>query len=143
MRADGFQPCRLHTGPSLMEDAAMKDSRQDSHQELIDLETRFWQSMVDHDTETAVAMLNEPALMVSSHGAMQFDHAAYRRMAQKDSMVLTSFELNDMKVVFPDDRTAILTYRVTQGVAPKGQEARSTKTDMYDTSTWLRSGGAW
>jgi hypothetical protein len=121
----------------------MSNSTRNSREELIDLETRFWQSMVDSDTEAALAMLSEPALMVSSHGAMQFDHEAYRRMASKDSKVLTSFELSDMKVVFPNETTAILTYKVKQGIAPRGQESSSTKTDMYDTSTWVRSGKGW
>jgi hypothetical protein len=52
-------------------------------QTLIDLETKFWQSMIDQDTDAAVAMLSEPALMVSSHGAMKFDHAGYRKMADQ------------------------------------------------------------
>lgn len=54
-----------------------------ARQHLIDLETRFWQSMVDDDTDTAVGMLSEPALMVSQHGAIKFDHAGYRRMARR------------------------------------------------------------
>ena len=33
-------------------------------------------------------------------------------------MVLTSFELSDMEVVFPNDTTAVLTYHVKQGIAP-------------------------
>lgn len=41
-----------------------------STQTLIDLETKFWQSMVNQDTDTALDLLSEPALMVSSHGAM-------------------------------------------------------------------------
>ena len=32
---------------------------------LIELENKFWKSMVDEDTDTALAMLDEPALMVS------------------------------------------------------------------------------
>jgi Domain of unknown function (DUF4440) len=68
---------------------------------LIDLEKKFWQSMVDQDTDAALAMLSEPALMVSSHGAMKFDHAGYRKMAEQGSMVLTSFEFSDTQVVFP------------------------------------------
>ena len=32
---------------------------------LIDLEKKFWQSMVDQDADTAVKLLVEPALMVS------------------------------------------------------------------------------
>jgi hypothetical protein len=43
---------------------------------LVDLETRFWQSMVDNDTDTAVAMLAEPALMVSPQGTMRFERHA-------------------------------------------------------------------
>ena len=56
-----------------------------SSKTLIDLETKFWQSMVDQDTDTALEMLTEPALMVSSHGAMKFDHAGYRKMAEQGS----------------------------------------------------------
>ena len=109
---------------------------------LIDLETKFWQSMVNQDTDTALEMLSEPALMVSSHGAMKFDHAGYRKMAEKGSMVLTSFELSDVEVVFPNETTAVLTYHVKQGVAPRGK-GESTAQEMNDTSTWVQNGKRW
>ncbi len=109
---------------------------------LIDLENKFWQSMVDEDTDTALAMLNEPALMVSSHGAMKFDHAGYRQMAEKGSMVLKSYQLSDIDVVLPADDTAILTYRVKQTMAPRGKSESMTQ-EMADTSTWIRRGGQW
>ena len=92
-------------------------------QDLIKLETRFWQSMVDRDPSVAVGLLSEPAVMVSSHGAMQFDHAGYRKMADHGAMVVKSFEFDDMQVVFPNPSTAILTYSVRQGVAPRGKGA--------------------
>jgi hypothetical protein len=116
---------------------------QDSRKMLVDLETKFWQSMVDNDPDTAVGLLAEPAVMVSSHGAMQFDRAAYRHMAETGSRVLTAFKLSDMQVMFPDEKTAILTYRVKQAVAPRGKAEQSAEEEMYDTSTWIRSGGAW
>jgi hypothetical protein len=109
---------------------------------LIDLETKFWQSMVEQDTDTALDMLNEPALMVSSHGTFKFDHAGYRQMADQGSMVVTSFELSDVEVVFPNEATAILTYRVKQGVAPRDGNA-STEQEMNDTSTWVQNGNRW
>jgi hypothetical protein len=115
-------------------------------QTLIDLEKRFWQSMVDHDTDTALGLLNERALMVSSHGAMQFDHAGYRKMAEHGSMVLTAYELHDVQVTMPTDDTAILTYRVTQQVAPReGGGQAGAPQEMNDSSTWVRSGpgGEW
>jgi len=109
---------------------------------LIDLENKFWQSMVDEDTDVALAMLDEPALMVSSHGAMKFDHAGYRQMAEKGSMVLKSYQLSDVDVMFPADDTAILTYRVKQTMAPRGKSESMTQ-EMADTSTWIRRGGQW
>lgn len=111
---------------------------------LVDLETKFWQSMVDQDTSAALAMLNEPALMVSAHGAMKFDHAGYRRMAEQGPMVITSFELSDMEVVFPNDTTAILTYHVTQEVASRGDgDVEGATQEMNDTSTWVKTDGGW
>ena len=116
---------------------------QTSSKTLIDLENKFWQSMVDQDTDTAISLLDEPALMVSSHGAMKFDHAGYRKMAEQGTMVVTSFELSDIEVVFPNDTTAILSYRVKQGVANRG-EAKSKTQQMADTSTWVQSeSGDW
>lgn len=109
---------------------------------LIDLETRFWQSMVSQDADIATEMLSEPALMVSSHGAMKFDREGYRKMAEQGSMVLTSFEFSDMDVTFPNESTAILTYNVKQAMAPRGTAAGATQ-DMYDTSTWVRDGTRW
>jgi hypothetical protein len=109
---------------------------------LIDLETRFWESMVNHDTDAALDLLGEPALMVSSHGSMKFDHAGYRKMAEQGSMVLTSFELTNMEAVFPNDTTAILSYRVKQGVAPRGEDT-SNHQEMNDTSTWVKLGADW
>jgi len=109
---------------------------------LVDLETKFWQSMVDHDTDVALNLLSEPALMISSHGAMKFDHAGYRKMADHGSMVVNSFEFSDMEVLFPNDATAILSYRVLQGVAPRGEGA-TTEQQMNDTSTWVRTDRGW
>lgn len=114
-----------------------------STQSLVDLETRFWQSMVDQDADVAVALLHEPALMVSSHGAMQFDHAGYRRMADQGSMVVTAFDFDDMQVVFPNENTAVLTYHVKQQVAPRDKKGNSVTQDMNDSSTWIKVGDSW
>jgi hypothetical protein len=109
---------------------------------LIDLENRFWKSLVDEDADTAIALLNEPALMVSPHGAFKFDHAGYRRMAEQGSMVVKSYQLSDMDVVFASEDAAILTYRVKQVLSPRDRSQDITQ-DMADTSTWVRKGGQW
>jgi uncharacterized protein (TIGR02246 family) len=109
---------------------------------LIELENKFWQSIVDQDPDSALDLLTEPALMVSSHGAMKFDHAGFRQMAEKGPMVLKSFELSDMNVLFPTDDTAVLTYRVKQVMAERGK-SDETKQDMADSSVWTRKDGRW
>ena len=113
------------------------------HDELVDLETKFWQSMVDEDTDAAISMLSEPALMVSPHGAMQFDHTAYRRMAEQGSMVLKDYHLSDMRVLSPSDDTAILTYTVEQSLSPRGRSDGGVTQKMTDTSVWVRRQGQW
>ena len=109
---------------------------------LIDLETKFWNSMVDQDTDATLDLLAEPALMVSAHGAMKFDHAGYRKMAEQGSMMVTSFKLADMQVVFPNEATAILTYAVSQGITPRGK-GTPTMQEMNDSSTWIQKDGRW
>lgn len=109
---------------------------------LIDLETKFWNSIVTQDTDVALELLTEPALMVSAHGSMKFDHAAYRKMAEEGSMVLKSFELSDMEVVFPNEATAVLSYHVKQAMSPRGKD-KTTMQEMNDTSTWVKNGKGW
>ena len=109
---------------------------------LIDLETKFWQSMVDQDTDAALQLLHDPAMMSTAHGAMKFDHAGYRKMAEQGSMVVTAFALSDVEVMFPNEATAVLTYRVKQTVGAR-DDGKSTTQNMSDTSTWVHLDKRW
>jgi hypothetical protein len=109
---------------------------------LIDLEKKFWQSMVDNDPDSAVELLHEPSMMVGSHGAMQFDRAGYRKMADEMKMQVTAFEFSDIHVVFPNDTTGIVTYKVKQSVAERG-DAKPKVQVMNDSSTWIQTGKGW
>lgn len=107
------------------------------------LERRFWDALVAQDVPAATDLLAEPALMVSGHGAMRFDHAQYRKMAEQGSMVLKSFEMSDVQTTFATDDIAIVTYRVRQEMAGRG-DADVTVQQMNDSSTWVRdASGAW
>ena len=109
---------------------------------LIDLETKFWQSMVDQDTDAALQLLHNPAMMATAHGAMKFDHAGYRKMAEQGSMVVTAFALSDVEVMFPAETTAVLTYRVKQTVGER-DGGQSITQNMLDTSTWVYLNQRW
>ncbi|MEP7297554.1 MAG: nuclear transport factor 2 family protein [Burkholderiales bacterium] len=112
---------------------------------LMNLERKFWQSMVDQDVDSALSLLCEPAVMVSTHGSMKFDHAGYRKMAEQGTMVVRSFALTDMEVLFPNDTTAVLMYHVTQTLEPRGEAGKTGRVtqEMIDTSTWVQSGTSW
>jgi hypothetical protein len=110
---------------------------------LIDLEKKFWQSMVDQKPDVALDLLCEPSMMVSAHGAMKFDHAAYRKMAEQGTQVVKSFELSDVEVVFPNDTTAVVSYRVRQGVSPRDKGGKTKFEDMQDSSTWVKTDTGW
>lgn len=115
---------------------------QTASKDLVALENRFWKSMVDEDNDAALTLLHEPALMVSSHGAIKFDHAGYRRMAEQGTLVVKSFDLSDMNVVFPNEDTAVLTYHAKQMISKRGTAAE-TRQDMADSSVWTRKEGQW
>ncbi len=114
-----------------------------SNAELISLEKKFWQSLVDEDTDTALALLDEPSLMVSPHGAMQFDHADYQHMAEHGKMVVKSYELSDMNVSFPTDDLAVVTYTARQAVTARHGKADLIRQEMADASVWARKSGQW
>jgi len=86
--------------------------------EIEGLESAFWQSMVDGKASVATGMLTEPALMVSGHGLLKFDHASYEKMASKDEMKLVDFEFSDFDVVFPAGTTAPTPAPVPQPAQP-------------------------
>jgi len=117
--------------------------KQDTAQHLIELERKFWQSLVRDDTDAALSLLDQEALMVSSHGSMKFDHAQYRKMARQGPMVLKDFRLGDIHVLQPTDDMAVLTYRVRQSVAPRDSDGMGTPQDMVDSSTWVRKENQW
>jgi hypothetical protein len=120
-----------------------RESRmQPSSKALVDLETKFWQSLVDEDADAALNLLDDPALMVSEHGAMKFNHSDYKRMAEQGPIVVKSFKLSNIDVTFPKDDTAVLTYRVKQSLAQRGK-SQEIKREMADSSVWARKNGKW
>ena len=52
------------------------------------------------------------------------------------------FELGEMDATFVGDNAAVLSYEVTQVIAPRGKR-EETEQHMKDTSTWVKVGGTW
>ena len=108
--------------------------------EIEALERRFWNSMMDRKPDVAIAMLHEPAMLVSGHGPLRFDHAQYRRMAKDDRYRIVDYTIRDLDVLSPTPDTAVATYRVHL-VAESENDRR--EEDYADSSTWVKVGGEW
>lgn len=112
----------------------------DDSRTILDLEKRFWQSMVDKDAKAAKAMIADECLVTGPMGAMKIDPAKYEKMTEEGSWTLDSFRFSDTEVIFPSDDVAVIAYKVHQ----KGK-MKDEAMDMRcaDSSTWIRQGGDW
>ena len=104
------------------------------------LETEFWQSMVDKDADKAATMIADDSLVVGPEGAMRIGPEEYKRMTEEGQWELDRFELSDVNVVFPNEDTGIIAYKVHQTGTMRGQEM---DLNCADSSTWVREGGDW
>ena len=71
----------------------------DRNSTILDLEDRFWQSMVDKDTKAAQAMIADECLIAGPMGSMKIDPAKYAKMTEEGQWSLESFELSDTEVI--------------------------------------------
>ena len=104
------------------------------------LETRFWQSMVDKDPETAMALIAEECLIAGPAGTMRITPAQYGEMTEEGAWRLDAFEFDELDVLFPADDVAVVAYKVHQTGEMKGEPM-----DLHcaDTSTWVKQDGGW
>jgi hypothetical protein len=107
---------------------------------IIDLETRFWQSMVDKDAKLAKTMIADECLIAGPMGSMKIDPDKYEAMTKEGQWDLEKFEFSDLEVVFPSPNTAVVAYKVHQQGALKGKPM-----DMIcaDSSTWVQVNNKW
>jgi len=109
-------------------------------QTIVDLETRFWQSMVDKDAKLAKTLIADDCLITGPMGAMKIDPDKYEAMTEDGKWTLESFKFSDLNVIFPSDDTAIVAYKVRQ----KGEMAgKAMDMSCVDSSTWIRDGKGW
>ena len=115
---------------------------QPDKQKIIDLEQKFWQTMVDKDTEVSVAMLPEKSIVTGAQGTALLTHNDYRGMAKQGDKLwrLKSFHFDDMKVIFPADGVAVIAYIVEAEMEVEGKPMTM---KAADATTWVREGGNW
>jgi ketosteroid isomerase-like protein len=104
------------------------------------LEKDFWQSMVEKDADRAAAMIADPSLVTGPSGTIRMDPQLYKEMTEQGDWTLDRFEFSDVEVIFPNEDTGIIVYKVHQTGSMKGQRM---DLNCADSSTWVREGDEW
>jgi Domain of unknown function (DUF4440) len=109
---------------------------------IIELEAKFWQSVMDKDTEAAVAMLDDKSAVAGAQGLAMLSHSDCRSMAKQGERMwkLKSFRFDDVKVTFPTADVAVIVYKVTEDMEVYGKPLTL---KAADATTWVRKGGKW
>ena len=109
-------------------------------QQIIDLETRFWQSMKDKDVDTAKSLIAKEGLVTGPMGTMTMDPEKYAQMTRDGQWTLQNFKMDKVEVVQPNSDSAIIAYEVRQTGDMKGQPM---DLRCADSSVWVKEGGDW
>ena len=109
-------------------------------QQIIDLETRFWQSMKDKDVDTAKSLIAKEGLVTGPMGTMTMDPDKYAQMTRDGQWTLQNFKIDKVEVVQPNADSAIIAYEVRQTGDMKGQPM---DLRCADSSVWVKEGGDW
>jgi len=112
-----------------------------AEQVLVDLETKYWQSMKDKDAQTARQLTDDACILVGSHGAGRVNRETFGSMFESASWTLEDVELvGEPEIQMLGDDLGIIAYKVRENLTVDGKKVTL---DAADSSTWLRRDGKW
>jgi len=108
--------------------------------ELIALETSYWEAIKAKDGRRTAALSGETSLVTGARGVSSIPQAKMKAMTEDGSWELESYAFEDVEVSTPAPDVAIVAYTVRQKVRMDGkrQEMRAA-----DSSTWVRGADGW
>jgi uncharacterized protein (TIGR02246 family) len=109
-------------------------------QEIIDLETQFWNAIRDGDAAAASSMVDDRCLVTGAQGNSAIDPKMFAKLMEAPSWTLHEFTFEKENVIFPTDDVAILAYNVTEKLTVDGKPLTL---KAADASTWVRRDGQW
>ena len=108
--------------------------------EILALEKRFWQSMIDKDSDTGARLTADPCLVTGAQGVGRIDRKTFAKMMDTGAWKLHRFEFSDVKVESVTDDVAVIAYKVREELTVDGKELTL---EAADASTWVRDGESW
>lgn len=109
-------------------------------QTIIDLEKKFWDTMVSKDADAATDMMAKKSIVTGPQGVAEISRGDFSKMMEEGKWTLDSYRFSDIQVIFPNERTAVIGYKVKQ----KGMmDGKPYDMEAADASTWTKSGDEW
>ena len=115
-------------------------SRAPTRDDILKLESPYWDAMKAKDGEEAAALSGNTSLVTGSHGVMSIPRAKMSEMTQNEDWELLSYTFENVEFTTPISDVAIIAYVVRQKVKMNGEEKEFR---AADSSTWVRNGDGW
>jgi hypothetical protein len=114
--------------------------RSELENELIELETQFWNSIKKKDAQAAARLADDPCIVTGAQGVAQIDKTTFVKMMETANWTLHDFKIEGAKVQRLSDEVAIIGYKVHEDLTVDGKQVAL---DAADASTWVKKNGRW
>ena len=111
-------------------------------QELIDLETCFWDAMQRRDTKMVAELTAGGSVVVGASGAMALGPGSLAQMLESAEWDILRYEMDPTTATVQrlSDDTALIAYRVHEDLRVDDEPVAL---DAFDLSVWQRRNGRW
>lgn len=116
-------------------------TNQPNQQELLALETQYWQAIKDRDAQTAMKLSDDPCILTGAQGFGSFTPEQLAAMMPEARYELRDFQIDpgaEVKLISPD--VAVVAYKVHEDLIVEGEPL---SLDAAESSTWVKRGSQW
>lgn len=110
-------------------------------QEMLELETKFWQAMKDHDVAAAKGATDFPCIVAGASGVGSVNAEQFAQMMTGANWTLLDFKIHDDVLVREiGDDVRLVAYKLHEDLTVDGKPVSM---DAADASVWVRRNGTW
>lgn len=118
----------------------MTDAAKPTADEIVALETAYWDAMKAKDGDGTAELAGETSLVTGAGGVSSIPKAKMGKMTEEGAWILHDYAFEEVQVSTPAPNVAIIAYTVRQDVTMDGKKAQL---HAADSSTWVRGEDGW
>jgi len=108
--------------------------------EIIKLETSYWDAMKSKDGAKTAELSGDNAIVSGARGVMSIPKSKMGKMTEEGNWTLESYAFDNIEFATPTPDVAIIAYTVKQKVTMDGKKQ---ELHAADSSTWIRGPRGW